>query len=326
MEPNQGAQIIDGLQLAEQLVASLTVEVASLAANGHPVPSLAVILVGSDPSSLSYVRKKVETGARCGVRVELITLPEDSSQQQILASVQKINQDDSVHGLIVQLPLPAHIHAPTVTNAVAMSKDVDGLTDRSVGAVALNGHDPVFVSCTPLACLKMLRSLDVPLRGLKAVVIGASNIVGIPMSLLLLKEGCTVTVCHEHTKDCAEHARQADILVVAVGQPEMVTEDWVKHGAIVLDVRHAVHRGTQPVFQVGITVVSDLSGGTKLIGDVHRDVRRISVPISMSLGVSGEACGRVHVASSRRGWAHDGGNALAKYSQSCETGTKYLSD
>merc|ERR1712224_616431 len=199
-----------------------------------------------------------------------------TSQEQLLQEVQRLNADESVHGIIVQLPLPSHIDAAAVTGAVAESKDVDGFTPANIGSVALNGYDPLFSPCTPKGCLHLLKSVGVPLRGKEAVVVGASNIVGIPMALLLLKEGCTTSICHIDTVDVASHTRKADIVVVAVGKAGLARGDWIKPGAIVIDV--------------GINFVADSSkkAGKRMVGDVEfgeaRSVAGYITPVPGGVG------------------------------------------
>jgi len=252
-------KLIDGKKLADEVIAGVKSEVETLKSAGCPAPALVVVMVGGNPASESYIKRKEKAASECGIQTRVVKLDDTITEMDLLAEVHKLNNDPEVHGIIVQLPLPDHIYAPNITNAVAYRKDVDGFTPANVGAVALQGYEPLFVSCTPKGCLHMIKSVGLPLRGKEAVVVGASNIVGIPMSLLLLGEGCTVSVCHIDTKDSKAHARTADILVVAVGKAGLVTRDWVKPGAIVIDV--------------GINFVDDATkkSGKKMVGDVAFD-------------------------------------------------------
>mmetsp|Transcript_29210 Transcript_29210/g.74245 ORF Transcript_29210/g.74245 Transcript_29210/m.74245 type:complete len:343 (+) Transcript_29210:75-1103(+) len=255
-EPREPAKLIDGKALADARVAEVKREVDALAAAGAPAPCLAVVLLGDSPAALSYIKRKQDVARTCGVVVRLEQLPEAATHEEVVGKIQELNGEEQVHGIIVEMPLPAHLDAKAVTAAVAHSKDVDGLSPTHMGTVALNGHEPVFCPCTPMGCLHLIKSVGVPLRGREAVVVGASNIVGIPMALLLMKEGCTVCTCHIDTDDPASHARKADILVVAVGKAHLVTKDWIKPGAIVIDV--------------GINFVDDASkkSGKRMVGDV----------------------------------------------------------
>ena len=260
------AKLIDGKQLAAQVVGRVKAEIATLAG---PAPKLVVVSVGNDPASASYIKNKEKCALECGIKAEVMKLPGDAKEEDILGVVAGLNADPSVNGIIVQLPLPAHVNATRVTNSVDDAKDVDGLKPNNIGCTALNGQSPNFVACTPLGCLEMLKALDIPLRGKEAVVVGASNIVGVPMMLLLLKEGCTVSVCHIDTADTAAHTRQADILVVAVGKAHLVKKDWVKEGAIVIDV--------------GINMIADPTkkSGRRMVGDVDfEEVRKVAGHIS----------------------------------------------
>lgn len=253
------AHLIDGKRLADSVLASVKSEVLALFKAGHDAPALVVVLVGDNPASASYIKRKEAAAAQCGILCRVLSFASTISQYELACEVERLNADPHVHGIIVQLPLPAHLDAPSITGAVARSKDVDGFAPENIGSVALNGFQPTFCPCTPKGCMFLLHSLGISLRGKEAVVVGASNIVGIPMTLLLLKEGCTVSVCHIDTVDPAVHTRTADILVVAVGKAGLVRGDWVKPGAIVIDV--------------GINFVDDPSkkAGKRLVGDVAFD-------------------------------------------------------
>lgn len=227
------AQLIDGVALARQWRARVAERAAALAARGHR-PGLAVILVGDDPASQVYVRNKVKACGEAGIHSVLETYPASLTQDELLARIAALNADPTIHGILVQLPLPPHIDAQRVIEAIAPAKDVDGFHVANAGAllVGQRGYWP----CTPYGCMKMLEHIGIELRGKHAVVIGRSNIVGKPMALLLLQANATVTICHSATANLAQHTRQADVIVAAVGRPRMLTADMVKPGAVVLDV------------------------------------------------------------------------------------------
>jgi methylenetetrahydrofolate dehydrogenase (NADP+)/methenyltetrahydrofolate cyclohydrolase len=240
--------IIDGKAFAAELRAEVAKGVALLSR----VPGLAVVLVGSDPASAVYVRAKGKATREAGMASFQHDLPADTSQADLVALVQQLNADDAVDGILVQLPLPGHIDANAIIAAIDPDKDVDGFTPENAGRLATGLRG--FVPCTPLGALIMLKATRGDLTGLEAVVIGRSNIVGKPMAALLLGESCTVTIAHSRTKDLPEVVRRADIVVAAVGRPEMVRGDWIKPGAMVIDV--------------GINRVDATEGKTKLVGDV----------------------------------------------------------
>jgi methylenetetrahydrofolate dehydrogenase (NADP+)/methenyltetrahydrofolate cyclohydrolase len=227
------AQIIDGKALAAKLRTDLKPRVDALKARGvHP--GLAVILVGDDPASAIYVRNKIKACEEVGIRSFFDRLPADASQATLLARVHELNADPAVHGILVQMPLPAHLDSQRVLDAITFDKDVDGLHATNAG-LTLMGR-PHFRSCTPYGVMKMLESIGAPLAGCHAVVLGRSNMVGKPMAMLLLAANATVTMAHSKTRDLAAITRQADVLVAAVGRQSLVTADMVKPGAIVIDV------------------------------------------------------------------------------------------
>ena len=226
--------LIDGRQRAAALTAEVASEVDRLARETALIPGLAVVLVGSDPASEVYVRNKTRQTVAAGMRSFAHALPETTTEADLLALVDQLNRDPLVHGILVQLPLPQSIDSTRILDAIDPEKDVDGLGQVNVGRVAL-GH-PGLVPCTPLGCLLLLQAELGVLRGLHAVVIGRSNLVGRPMSQLLLNADCTVTVAHIHSNDTAALARQGDILVVATGRQGLVRGDWIKPGATVIDV------------------------------------------------------------------------------------------
>jgi methylenetetrahydrofolate dehydrogenase (NADP+) / methenyltetrahydrofolate cyclohydrolase len=227
------AQLIDGNALSRQLRADVAARVQALKARGV-TPGLAVILVGDNQASQVYVRNKVKACEDTGMHSVLETWPASMSEPELLARVDALNNDPTIHGILVQLPLPAHIDAQKVIEAISPTKDVDGFHVASAGAL-MTGL-PGFWPCTPHGCMKMLEHIGYDLRGKHAVVIGRSNIVGKPMALMLLQANATVTICHSGTKDLAAHTRQADVIVAAVGKRNVLTADMVKPGAVVIDV------------------------------------------------------------------------------------------
>jgi methylenetetrahydrofolate dehydrogenase (NADP+)/methenyltetrahydrofolate cyclohydrolase len=228
--------------VAQELRRQVATEVSAMTARTGLVPGLAVVLVGNDPASEVYVRNKEKAVTAAGMRGTVVRLPSAVSEPDLLALIDRLNADSSVHGILVQLPLPAHVDEHAVLERVAPHKDVDGFHPFNLGLLARG--TPRFVPCTPLGIRELLAHGAVEIRGMHAVVLGRSQIVGKPMALLLLQKGqegdATVTVCHTATRDAAALAREADLLVVAMGQPERVTADWIKPGAIVIDV--GIHR------------------------------------------------------------------------------------
>ncbi|WP_348398114.1 bifunctional methylenetetrahydrofolate dehydrogenase/methenyltetrahydrofolate cyclohydrolase FolD [Thalassotalea fonticola] len=244
---------IDGKQAAAELRATLAKEVAMLKTERGITPGLTVVLVGDDPASQVYVRNKVKQTREVGMVSNEIRLDENTTEEELLATLAKLNSDDSVHGILVQLPLPKHINEETIIATIAPEKDVDGFHAMNSGRL-LNGEQGALVPCTPQGCVILAkRHLGDDLSGKHAVIIGRSNIVGKPVSILFLQENCTVTIAHSRTQDLPSMCRQADILVAAVGRPEMVKSDWVKSGATVIDV--------------GINRI-ERDGKNKLVGDV----------------------------------------------------------
>ena len=227
------AHIIDGKQIAQQLRDDVKTEVAALCEKGVRV-GLAVIIVGENPASKIYVRNKERACAEAGIHSEVIRMPETVSQQALVDEVCRLNADPAIHGILVQLPLPAHIDENAVLAAVLPEKDVDGFHLHNAGAL-MQGKEGV-IPGTPWGCLELIRSTGIDMNGKRAVVLGRSNIVGKPMAMLLLQENCTVTVCHSRTQALAEITREADILVTAIGKAKFVTADMVKPGAVVIDV------------------------------------------------------------------------------------------
>ncbi len=228
------AQIIDGKAFAATVRAKVAAHVARLKEEFGEHPGLAVVIVGEDPASHVYVRSKAKQTIEVGMNSYEHKLPADTSEAELLALIAKLNADTSVHGILVQLPLPKHLDSDLVINSIDPAKDVDGFHISNVGLLGTGQKS--MVPCTPLGCLMMLRDYHGDLSGMNAVVVGRSNIVGKPMANLLLGDSCTVTIAHSRTKDLPSVVRQADIVVAAVGRPEMVKGDWIKPGATVIDV------------------------------------------------------------------------------------------
>ncbi|SMC66812.1 bifunctional methylenetetrahydrofolate dehydrogenase/methenyltetrahydrofolate cyclohydrolase FolD [Polynucleobacter kasalickyi] len=227
------AKIIDGNALSKQLRTEIATNSAILTAKGTK-PGLAVVLVGSNHASQIYVRNKIKACHDANIYSELINLDENTSQVDLLRIIHELNENPSIHGILVQLPLPAHIDSYSVLESISPNKDVDGFHVANAGAL-MTGK-PLFIPCTPYGCMKMLESIEYPIRGARAVIVGASNIVGKPMAMLLLQAGATVTICNSKTKDLSAHTKEADILVVATGKPKMILGQMVKPGAVVIDV------------------------------------------------------------------------------------------
>jgi methylenetetrahydrofolate dehydrogenase (NADP+)/methenyltetrahydrofolate cyclohydrolase len=248
-------KIIDGKAFAEKMRKELAVKVAALKKERGIIPGLAVILVGNNPASEVYVKNKVKQTLEVGMHSLEFFLPENTTQEQLLAKVEELNNDKSIHGILVQLPLPSHINESAVINDISPAKDVDGFHVINAGMLATGQNG--FVPCTPVGCMKLLKDTVGNLSGLHAVVIGRSNIVGKPIAQLLLRENCTVTIAHSKTKDLPGIVGQADIVVAAVGVPRMVEGKWLKKSAVVIDV--------------GINRIPAEGGKTKLVGDVDFD-------------------------------------------------------
>ena len=251
-------RIIDGKAVAEEVTAKVKHEATALAMRDEISPGLAVVLVGEDPASQVYVASKSRRARECGFHSKQHTLPADTSQAALLALIGQLNADPQIHGILVQLPLPGHIDAGAVIQAISPDKDVDGFTFVNVGRLATGELGSAFVPCTPAGSMLLIERVHGrDLSGLNAVVVGRSNIVGKPMASLLLAANATVTIAHSRTKDLAALCRTADILVAAVGRPEMIRGDWVKKGATVVDV--GINRIPAP---------GKGEGKTRLVGDV----------------------------------------------------------
>jgi methylenetetrahydrofolate dehydrogenase (NADP+)/methenyltetrahydrofolate cyclohydrolase len=275
------AEIIDGKAFAAKVREKVAGQVARLKEVHGLTPGLAVVLVGEDPASEVYVRNKGKQTIEAGMASFEHKLPAETSEADLLALVEQLNADPEVHGILVQLPLPSHLNSDLVINAIDPAKDVDGFHISNVGLLATG--QKAMVPCTPLGCLMMLRDHHGALSGMEAVVLGRSNIVGKPMAQLLLRDSCTVTIAHSRTRDVEAVCRRADILVAAVGRPEMVKADWIKPGATVIDV--GINRVPAP--EKG-------EGKTRLVGDVDfaaaREVAGAITPVPGGVGPMTIAC------------------------------------
>jgi len=253
--------LIDGKKISLELQSEIAQEVKDLIAKGKKQPHLAAILVGDDPASQTYVGSKVKACENVGFKSTLVTFEANVSEHQLLSKIEELNNDDDIDGYIVQLPLPRHISEQKIIEGIKPSKDVDGFHPINVGRLVLNL--PTYVSATPFGIVTLLERYNIPTEGKHCVVIGRSNIVGSPMSILMAKNtnlaNCTVTLCHSKTKNLKEHTLQADIIIAAIGRPNFVTADMVKDGAVIIDV--------------GINRVDDNTkkSGFKLVGDVQFD-------------------------------------------------------
>jgi 5,10-methylene-tetrahydrofolate dehydrogenase/methenyl tetrahydrofolate cyclohydrolase len=253
------AQLIDGKAIGQKVREEVAAEVARRAAAGKPQPTLATVLVGERPDSVAYVNSKGKASQELGMGSVSRHLPGDITQEELEAVVRDLNADQSVSGILVQLPLPAHLNEERILSLINIEKDVDGFSPINIGRLAQKGREPLFVPCTPFGCIYLLEQSGVKIEGANAVVLGRSNIVGMPAALLLIGRNATVTVCHSRTRDLPAVCRQADILIAAIGKTEMVRGDWIKPGAAVIDV--------------GINSVPDATkkSGHRLVGDVKFD-------------------------------------------------------
>ncbi len=251
------AQLIDGKAIGQKVREEVAAEVAKRAAEGKRQPALATVLVGDRPDSVAYVGSKGKMCQELGMGSVSRHLPENSPQEEVEAVVRELNADRSISGILVQLPLPAHLNEERVLSLINIEKDVDGFSPLNIGRLAQKGREPLFVPCTPYGCIYLLEQVGVKIEGANAVVLGRSNIVGMPAALLLISRNATVTVCHSRTRDLPAVCRQADILIAAIGKVEMVRGDWIKPGAAVIDV--------------GINSVPDATkkSGHRLVGDVN---------------------------------------------------------
>jgi 5,10-methylene-tetrahydrofolate dehydrogenase/methenyl tetrahydrofolate cyclohydrolase len=253
------AQLLNGTAAAEQIRAQVAQEVAARLAEGKSAPGLATVLVGENPASQVYVKSKHKACQQVGIHSSGYELPASATQDEVETLVRKLNDDPAVNGILVQLPLPSGLNEERVLNTVSLAKDVDGFHPVNIGRLAQKGREPLFIPCTPAGCMELIESVLPDLNGVNAVVLGRSNIVGMPVALLLVRANATVTICHSRTKNLKDVCRSADVLVAAVGRAEMVRGDWVRPGAVVVDV--------------GINRVEDATKpkGYRLVGDVAFD-------------------------------------------------------
>jgi len=250
------ATIIDGKAVAERMQSEIRAEVTAFQEKtGYP-PGLGVVLVGDDPASHMYVRMKRKSCEKVGMHSVAHILPADSRQQIVEEAVQSLNDDPLIHGILVQLPMPRQIDEERVLRLVSLEKDVDGFHPINVGLLAQKGREPFFTPATPTGCMVLLKEAGAQFEGANAVVIGRSNIVGLPVALMLMKANATVTLCHSRTKDIAEIVRRADIVIAAIGQPEYVKGDWLKPGAMVIDV--GTNKVDDPTAEKGYRYVGDV--------------------------------------------------------------------
>lgn len=250
------AQIIDGRKVAARIQGNIREDVAKFKETHGIVPSLAVILVGDDPASAMYVRMK---GRRCesvGMNSYTNIMPADSAQDEVIAAVRAYNDDSNVHGILIQLPMPEHIDEETVLKEVSLSKDVDGFHPINIGALAMKGRTPTFTPATPTGCMTLIAESGVEVAGKNAVVLGRSNIVGMPMALMLNNANATVTIVHSRTTNAPDIIKSADILIAAIGKPEYVQADWIKPDAVVIDV--GTNRVDDPESERGYKWVGDV--------------------------------------------------------------------
>jgi 5,10-methylene-tetrahydrofolate dehydrogenase/methenyl tetrahydrofolate cyclohydrolase len=270
------AQLIDGKLIAQQVRDGVAASVASRISAGKMKPTLATVLVGDRVDSAAYVSSKQKACAELGMGSISHQLPADISQEELEKLIKSLNEDKVVNGILVQLPLPSHLNEERVLQLISIEKDVDGFSPINIGRLAQKGREPLFVPCTPYGCIYLLEQVGVKIEGANAVVLGRSNIVGMPAALLLISRNATVTVCHSRTKDIAGVVRQADILIAAIGKMEFVRGDWIKPGAAVIDV--------------GINSKPDATkkSGHRLVGDVNfeeaKEVAGFITPVPGGVG------------------------------------------
>lgn len=270
------AQLIDGKMIAGRVREEVAANVAKRVAAGKPKPTLATVLVGDRVDSATYVSSKQKACAELGMGSISQHLPADISQDELEKLIKKLNKSKKVNGILVQLPLPSHLNEERVLQLVSIEKDVDGFSPINIGRLAQKGREPLFVPCTPYGCIYLLEKAGVQIEGADAVVLGRSNIVGMPAALLLIGKNATVTVCHSHTRDLPSVIRNADILIAAIGKQEFVRGDWIKPGAAVIDV--------------GINSKPDATkkSGYRLVGDVNfeeaKEVAGFITPVPGGVG------------------------------------------
>jgi methylenetetrahydrofolate dehydrogenase (NADP+)/methenyltetrahydrofolate cyclohydrolase len=287
MEKTMTAQLIDGTAIALKVRNEVKDKVATRVGSGKSIPGLATVLVGARVDSAAYVGMKQKACAELGMKSFHNTLPADASQEEVEELVKKLNADPTVNGILVQLPLPSHLDEERVLQLINIEKDVDGFSPLNIGRLAQKGREPLFVPCTPYGCIYLLKEVGVKIAGANAVVLGRSNIVGMPAALLLVQENATVTIVHSRTQNIAEVVRRADILIAAIGRTEMVRGDWIKPGAAVIDVGI---NGVPVLNPDGTPAISEKTGKPKqrLVGDVNfeeaKEVAGFITPVPGGVG------------------------------------------
>ena len=251
------AQIIDGKAISEKLLCEIAADVEAMVKEGLPRPGLAAVLVGDNPASQQYVSMKRKTCGKNGIESYGYVLPKTATQAEVEGLVKELNADPKINGILVQLPLPDHLDDEKILNSISVEKDVDGFHPINIGRLAQKGREPLFVPCTPDGCIYLIDQTGFQLKGANAVVLGRSNIVGMPVALLLVKRDATVTICHSRSKDLPSICRSADVLIAAVGKPEMVKADWIKPGAVVIDV--GTNRVDDPTTEKGYRLAGDVA-------------------------------------------------------------------
>ena len=283
------AKLIDGNSIAAKVLEEVAVQAGEFRKSRSRDPGLAVVLVGEDPASSVYVRMKIRDCGKCGIESYSHKLPAETSQEDLLNLVETLNKDSNVDGLLVQLPLPGHIATRTILDHIDPAKDVDGFNPKNVGRL-VRGDNEVLLPCTPAGVMRMLEEENIDPKGKNAVIVGRSDIVGKPMALMLLHRHATVTICHSRTKDLQQVCRTADILVAAVGQPLMVKKDWVREGAVVIDVgMNSIGRDEAPqlILEDPERVADFEKKGYTLVGDVSpdaADVASLITPVPGGVG------------------------------------------
>ncbi len=251
------AKLIDGAAIAADVRREVAENVQEMQRTTGRIPGLATVLVGEDPASQTYVRMKRRACEEAGMRSIRKILPADSTQTEVESLVRELNADPGVHGVLVQLPLPDHLDEEAILGTIDLSKDVDGFHPVNIGRLAMKERDPLFIPCTPHGILELLDRTGVQLEGARAVVVGRSNIVGLPVALLLIHRNATVTICHSRSRPLGDYTRQADVLIAAIGRPEMITGEMVKPGAVVIDV--GVNRVDDPTRARGYRLAGDVA-------------------------------------------------------------------
>ena len=258
-------KLLDGKELSKKINLEIKQKIQALKRTNQKKPGLAVVIIGDKKDSLLYVNMKRKVCKEIGIESKLVHISENFTTENIVAIIDILNRDNTVNGILVQLPLPEHINEETVLTSVSLEKDVDGFHSSNIGNVAMENRTPLFTPCTPLGCIRLLDEYNIDLLGKNVVVIGKSNIVGLPISLMLMKRNATVTVCHKHTQNLQQITKNADILVSACGQAEMIKKEWVKEGVVIIDI--------------GISYITDPENQDKkkIVGDIDfKDVSEVA--------------------------------------------------